>query len=88
MSRVRIAIIYPGGESTGPAEIRRAVEPLGPELTIFAPGSGGDSLSQATDLGVFDLLFVDGSTIGLAQHAGQLAAAAQRTKVVVRRDVR
>lgn len=53
------------------------------DLTLFAPGAEGDSLTQATDLSAFDLLFVDGSTSGLAQHSIQLSAALARTRVVV-----
>ncbi len=79
----RIAFIYPGGESTGPIELRRAIDPLGIRTTIFAPGRGGENLADTTDLTVFDLVFVDGATEGLDRHATQLATAATRTPVVV-----
>jgi len=80
---VRVAFIYPGGESIGPVEIVRATRAIAVDLTIFAPGSGGVSLTETTDLTVFDLVFVDASTTGLARHRSQLRAAAAATRVVV-----
>jgi cobaltochelatase CobN len=81
----RIAIIYAGGETTGPAEIRRATAPLAgdTQLTIFAPGSGGEALTPDADLTRFDLVFVDGSTSGLERNVAQLDAARARTRLVV-----
>src|SRR5258708_37292067 len=81
----RLALIYGGAETTGPAEIRRAVAPLNGEaqLSIFAPGSGGDPLTAAVDLGTYDLVFVDGSTRALERNASPLAAATARTRVMV-----
>ncbi len=79
----RIAIVYGGGESTGPFEIRRAVDPGTVDLTVFAPGKTGDALRADTRLESFDLVWIDGSTPGLAEHAAQVAAAATATRVVV-----
>jgi cobaltochelatase CobN len=79
----RIAIVYAGGESTGPFEIRRAVDPDGVSLSVFAPGKTGEPLRSDTRLDGFDVVFVDGSTPGLTEHATQLAAAAAVTRVVI-----
>lgn len=82
-NRPRIAFVYGGGESTGPFEIRRAVDTDLVDLTVFAPGATGEPLRVDTRLETFDLVFVDGSTPGLADHVGQLEAAAKATRVVV-----
>jgi cobaltochelatase CobN len=79
----RLAFIYTGGESTGPVEIRRAVEPLGIATVLFAPGPGGTPLTPDTDLGQFDVVFVDGSVSSLEPMRSQLEAAALRTRVVI-----
>jgi cobaltochelatase CobN len=79
----RIAIVYAGGETTGPFEIRRAVDPASVDLTVFAPGTSGEPLRPDTRLDGYDVVFVDGGTPGLAEHAAQLAAAAAATRVVV-----
>jgi cobaltochelatase CobN len=79
----RIAIVYAGGESTGPFEIRRAVDPGSVDLTVFGPGATGEPLRADTRLDGYDLVFVDGSTPGLGDHAAQLSAAAATTRVVV-----
>ena len=78
-----LAFIYSGGESNGPVEIGRAARPLGIDTTIFAPGSGGTPLTPETDLGAFDVVFVDGAADGIAKLLPALTAAASRTKVVV-----
>lgn len=79
----RIAIVYAGGESTGPFEIHRAVDPDLVRLTVFAPGASGESLRDDTPLDDYDVVLVDGSTPGLGEHRTQLAAAATRTRVIV-----
>ena len=81
--RPRVAILYAGGESTGPAEIRRASDPATVDLTVFAPGSGGEPLRPDTRLDTFDLVLIDGSTPGLQDHTAGLAEALARTRVVV-----
>ena len=78
-----LAFIYSGGESNGPVEIARAARPLGIDTTIFAPGSGGTPLTPETDLGAFDVVFVDGAADGIAKLLPALTAAATRTRVVV-----
>lgn len=81
----RLALIYEGGESVGPAEIRRATRSLqsAATLSVFAPGREGDTLAPAVDLGDFDLVFVDGSLAGGEAIAERIAAARARTRVVV-----
>lgn len=81
----RIAILYSGGESTGPAEIRRATAAMAGKiaLSIFAPGSGGDAFTEETDLSSFDVVFIDGATDGLERNIQQIQAAISETKVVV-----
>lgn len=79
----RVAIVYAGGESTGPFEIRRAVDEGSVDLTVFAPGRGGEPLRLDTRLDTYDVVLVDGSTPGLAAHADQLQAARARTRLVV-----
>jgi cobaltochelatase CobN len=79
----RIAIVYAGGETTGPFEIRRAVDPDSVHLTVFAPGATGEALRPDTRLDGYDLVFIDGSTPGLTDHAAQLSAAAGATRVVM-----
>jgi cobaltochelatase CobN len=81
----RIAFIYEGGESVGPAEIRRAVRPLadGVSLSVFAPGKDGDTLSDALDLSSFDVVFVDGGMAGFAGLRDRVLAASRATRVVV-----
>jgi cobaltochelatase CobN len=83
VSTPSLAFIYAGGESTGPAEIRRALAPLGVRVSVFAPGTDGDSLNDDTDLSAFDIVFVDGSADGLDRYAHQLRSARARTQVVV-----
>lgn len=83
----RIAIVYAGGESTGPFEIHRAIDPDVVRLTVFAPGASGEPLRADTRLDHFDLILVDGTTPGLDEHRQQLAAAAARTRVVVLKPV-
>ena len=80
----RVAFIYSSGETTGPAEIRRAVAPFVDEvnLTLFAAGPGGDPLAADTDFAAFDLVFVDGKTDGLEKHFARLAAARIKLAVV------
>ena len=80
---LRLAFVYPGGETNGPAEFLRAVQVPGVSVTAFAPGAEGTPLAEATDFTSFDVVFVDGRTEGLARHAAQFAAARARTKVVV-----
>lgn len=81
----RVAIIYSGGESVGPAEIRRAAAVITGKvgLSIFAPGSGGDAFTAETDLSSFDVVFIDGSTDGLEKSHQQIQTAKSRTKVVI-----
>lgn len=79
----RVAVIYAGGESTGPFEIRRALAEEAIDLTVFAPGRTGEPLHDDTRLDGFDVVFVDGSTPGLGTHAAQVAAARATTRVVV-----
>ena len=80
----RVAIIYSGGESVGPSEIRRAAVMTGKVgLSIFAPGSGGDAFTAETDLSSFDVVFIDGSTDGLEKSHQQIQTAKSRTKVVI-----
>ncbi|OAM87340.1 hypothetical protein AW736_24100 [Termitidicoccus mucosus] len=81
---VRLAFVYAGGESTGPDTIRRATASLAPEveLSLFAPGSGGDALTPDVDLGSFDLIFIDGSDEG-EENLARFVAARDRTRVVV-----
>lgn len=80
---LRLAFVYPGGETNGPAELLRAVQIPGVSVTAFAPGADGTPLADTTDLTAFDVVFVDGRTEGLARHAAQFAAARARTNVVV-----
>lgn len=79
----RVAIVYAGGESTGPFEIRRAVDPGLVDLTVFAPGRTGEPLRPDTRLDAYDVVLVDAGTPGLAEHAEQFRAARARTRVVV-----
>ncbi|ODS52072.1 MAG: hypothetical protein ABS36_18105 [Acidobacteria bacterium SCN 69-37] len=79
---VRIAVIYGGGETTGPIEVRRAA-PAGVDLTVFAPGTGGETLEAETPLDAFDLIFVDGSAPAARAQASRIAAMADRVPVVV-----
>lgn len=80
---LRLAFIYPGGETNGPSEFLRGGQTPGVELTAFAPGVDGVPLADDTDLSTYDVVFVDGRTEGLARHAAQFAAARARTRVVV-----
>lgn len=66
---LRLAFVYPGGETNGPAEFLRAVQVPGVSVTAFAPGAEGTPLAEATDFTSFDVVFVDGRTEGLARHA-------------------
>lgn len=81
----RIAIIYDGGESTGPAELRRAADAriLDATIDIYAPGDGGLALKAETDLGSYDLILLDGTAQGVTLTTEQLASAVLKTKVFV-----
>lgn len=81
----RIAFLYEGGESVGPAEIRRAVQSLAGrvDVSVFAPGKEGDTLSDALDLGSFDAVFVDGEMAGFDKLRDRVMSARRATRVVV-----
>lgn len=83
----RIAVIYAGGETTGPAELRRAAAPVGVALTIFAPGEGSLPLADDTDLTAFDLVLVDGAAPAARQWAARIEEASARIRVAVVRPV-
>lgn len=81
----RIAIVYDGGETTGPIELQRALTALDveAELRIFAPGRGGESLEPDTDLGAFDVIFVDADTEIASARRETIARAADRSRLAV-----
>jgi len=80
---LRLAFVYGGGETNGPAELLRAITDPALAVTAFAPGTGGTPLADDTDLSAFDVVVVDGEMDGLQRHAGQIATARARTRVVV-----
>lgn len=81
----RIAIIYDGGESTGPAELRRGADlrKAQASVDIYAPGEGGLPLTADTALANYDLVFLDGTTKGLPLDAARLDALKASTTLVV-----
>jgi cobaltochelatase CobN len=81
----RIAILYDGGESTGPAELRRAADRHAGKaiVDIFAPGDGGLALKDDTDLSSYDVVMLDGTAQGVTLSAERLAATASATKLLV-----
>ncbi|MDR1011846.1 MAG: cobaltochelatase subunit CobN, partial [Opitutaceae bacterium] len=80
----RMAFVYAGGEGIEPDIIRRATAPLATEveLSLFAPGAGGDSLTPDVDPGSFDLIFIDGAD-ETGESLARFVAAKDRTKIVV-----
>ena len=85
MASPRIAIIYEGGESTGPAELRYALaQSSAPvQVDIYSPGLGGMVLPQDTDLHAYALVFIDGAAKGLPLNAAKIQQLAQTTRLVV-----
>jgi cobaltochelatase CobN len=80
----RIAFLYDGGESTGPAELRRAADAY-PDATIhiYAPGDGGLALKDDTDLTRYTLVVLDGAARGMALSAARLEALRAATRLLV-----
>lgn len=81
----KIAMIYEGGESTGPAELRRAAAPLESlvSVDIYAPGEGGLALKDDTDLTQYALLFIDASAEGLPIDGQAFETLSARSLLVV-----
>lgn len=81
----RIAIIYDGGESTGPAEFRRgaALRAADAAVDFYAPGEGGLALKPDTDLASYDVVLLDGSAKGLPLDQARLDAIRSATRLVV-----
>jgi cobaltochelatase CobN len=81
----RIAFIYDGGESTGPAELRRAADLRADEasIDIYAPGDGGLALTATTDLTQYDLVVLDGTAQGLSLSTARAAAVKAKTQLLV-----
>ena len=81
----RIAFLAMPRGGNGTTNFLRAVAPLEPEIqaTMFSPAKGGTPLDANTDLGIFDVVFVDGATPGVDISASQIADACTRTHVVV-----
>jgi cobaltochelatase CobN len=81
---LRLAFLYDGGESTGPAELRRAADAY-PDVTvdIFAPGDGGRALKDDTNLASYDLVVLDGTARGMALSEAKLKALREATKLLV-----
>jgi cobaltochelatase CobN len=79
-----IAFLYDGGESTGPAELRRAADAY-PYATIdiYAPGDGGLALKDDTDLTRYALVVLDGTARGIALSAARLEALRAATRFLV-----
>ncbi len=80
----RIAFLYDGGESTGPAELRRAADAY-PDATIdiYAPGDGGLALKEDTDLTGYTLVVLDGAARGMALSAVRIEAVRAATRLLV-----
>lgn len=81
----RIAVIYDGGESNGPAEFRRAAERHKALVSVdfYAPGEGGLALKADTDLGRYALVFLDAATEGLPLQAKTFEVLRAKTRLVV-----
>jgi cobalamin biosynthesis Mg chelatase CobN len=81
---LRLAFLYDGGESTGPAELRRAADAY-PKVTvdIFAPGDGGRALKDDTNLASYDLVILDGTARGMALSEAKLKSLREATKLLV-----
>lgn len=85
MASPRIAIVYEGGESTSPAELRHALAQLSApaQVDIYSPGPGGMALTKETDLRAYALVFIDGAARGLPLNAAEIRQLAQATRLVV-----
>lgn len=81
---LRIAFLYDGGESTGPAELRRAADAYPyASIDIYAPGDGGLALKDDTDLSRYALVVLDGTARGMALSAARLEALRAATRFLV-----
>lgn len=70
----RISLIFDGGESHSPAEFSRALSGLDSlvEVQFFSANSGGQALTDTTDLTTEDLVFIDARSEGIALGTEQL----------------